>query len=131
MNRQTKTSLFLVGILLAAVGFGLFRLHAPGSTKGGVGLIGTDAGYVIVRGVRNGIHWQEGGVVHHWVGQPRTQPETVYFDRHQVHRASWAAVFSRTGFLIRFLPTRVDVIDLEHLKGEYYSPRADQSGGGS
>jgi hypothetical protein len=47
----------------------------------------------------------------------------VYFDRHEVHRASWAGVFSRKGFLIRFLPGRVDVIDLEDLRGEYYSPR--------
>ena len=131
MNRRAKTSIFLVCILLVAVGFGLFRLHQPGRTRDGVAAIGTDAGQVIVRGGRNEIHWQEGGVVHHWVGQSRTQPETVHFDRHQVHRASWAAVFSRTGFLIRFLPTRVDVIDLENLKGVYYSPRADQSGGGS
>ena len=125
MSRRTKISMFLIVTVLVAVGFGLFRLHAPGSTKGGVAIIGRDAGYVIVRGGRDEIHWQEGEVVHHWVGQPRTKPETVHFDGHQVHRASWAAVFSRTGFLIRFLPNRVDVIDLEHLKGEYYSPRTD------
>ena len=131
MNRRAKTSIFLVCVLLVAVGFGLFRLHQPGRTRDGVGVIDTDVGQVVVRGGRNEIHWQEGGVVHHWVGRPRTQPETVYFDSHQVHRASWAAVLSRTGFLIRFLPNRVDVIDLELLKGEYYSPRTDESGGGS
>jgi hypothetical protein len=123
MSRWTKLSVFLVVIVLVGVGVGLFRLHAPALTKGGVAMIGTDAGYVIVGSERNRIEWQEGEIVHHWVGTPRTQPETVYFDRHQVHRASWAAVFSRTGFLIRFLPTRVDVIDLENLKGVYYSPR--------
>jgi hypothetical protein len=120
-----------VCILLAAVGFGLLRLHAPGIAKGGVGLIGTSAGSVVVRADRNAVHWQEGEIVHHWVGRLRTQPETVYFDGYQVRRATWADVFSRKGFLIRFLPNRVDVIDLEALKGEYYSPRTDQSGGGA
>jgi hypothetical protein len=113
------------------VGFGLLRLHAPGIAKGGVGLIGTSAGSVVVRADRNAVHWQEGEIVHHWVGRLRTQPETVYFDGYQVRRATWADVFSRKGFLIRFLPNRVDVIDLEALKGEYYSPRTDQSGGGA
>ena len=131
MNRRAKTSIFLVCLLLVAVGFGLFRLHQPGRTRDGVGVIGTDAGQVVVRVARNEIHWQEGGVVHHWVGKSRTQPETVYFDRHQVHRVSWAAIFSRTGFLIRFLPNRVDVINLENLRGVYYSPRTGESGGGS
>jgi hypothetical protein len=88
-----------------------------------VGLIGQDAGHVVVGGERNQIQWREGEVVHHWVGKPRTQPETVYFDGHEVYPASWAEVLSRTGFLIRFLPNRVDVIDLENLLGEYYSPR--------
>jgi hypothetical protein len=122
MNRRTKTSILLVAAFLACVCLGLYRLHQPALLKGGVGLIGTDA-HVVVRGERNEIQWQEGEALHHWIGKPRTQPEMVYFDRHEVHRASWAGVFSRKGFLIRFLPGRVDVIDLEDLRGEYYSPR--------
>ncbi len=124
MNRRTKTSLFLVCLLLAGVGFGLYRFHQPGVTKGGVGPIGTDA-HVILRGERNQIQWQEGDIIHHWVGKPRAQPETVCFDGRQVRPASWEGVFSRRGFLIRFLPNRVDVIDLERLKGWYYSVRKD------
>jgi hypothetical protein len=122
VTRRTKTSILLVAAIAAGAGLGLYRLHQPGLAKGGVGLIGTDA-FVTVGGERNRIQWREGEIIHHWVGKPRAQPETVCFDGHQVHPASWAGVFSRRGFLIRFLPNRVDVIDLEKLKGEYYSPR--------
>ncbi len=122
MNRRTRTSILLVAALLGCVGLGLYRLHQPGLMKGGVAPLAKDA-HVMVRGERNEIQWQEGESVHHWIGKPRSQPETVCFDLHEVHRASWAGVFSRKGFLIRFLPGRVDVIDLENLKGWYYSPR--------
>lgn len=125
MSRRTKTSLLLVAVLAACAALGLSRLHQPARAKDGVGVIGPDAGQVIVRGVRNEIHWQEGGVVHHWVGKPRAQPETVCFDGRQVRPASWAGVLSRKGFLIRFLPNRVDVIDLENLKGWSYSGRSN------
>jgi hypothetical protein len=125
MTRRIRTSIVLVAVLATGVGLGLYRLHQPGLARDGVARIGEDAGQVILRGERNQIRWHEGEVVHHWVGQPRTQPETVYFDRHQVHRATWADVFSRQGFLIRFLPNRVDVIDLEKLTGKYYAPRTD------
>lgn len=125
MSRRSKTFILIVAALLVGVGYGLSRLHQPGSTKDGVGLIGNDAAHVIVRGERNQIQWRDGEVIHHWVGKLRAQPETVYFDRHEVRPATWANVFSRRGFLIRFLPNRVDVIDLENLKGEYYSPRTN------
>jgi hypothetical protein len=125
MTRQVRTSILLVAGLAAVVAFGVYRLHQPGLAKDEVATIGEDAGQVILRGDRNQIRWREGEVVHHWVGQPRTQSETVYFDGRDVHRATWAEVFSRQGFLIRFLPGRVDVIDLDNLRGEYYSPRTN------
>lgn len=123
MKRQTKTSILLVAALVAVAGLGLYRLHQPGVTRAGLGAIGNGAAHVLVRGDRNQIQWQGGEVIHHWVGRPRAQPETVYFDGHDVQPATWANVLSRRGFLIRFLPNRVDVIDLENLRGEYYSPR--------
>ena len=124
MNRRTRTSILLGCLLLVGVGFGLYRLHQPGLAKAGVGPVGAEA-YVLVRGERNQVQWHEGEIIHHWVGKPRAQPETVYFDGRQVHRASWAEVFSRQGFLIRFLPNRIDVVDLDTLRGEYFSPRTD------
>lgn len=124
MTRRTKISLLLVAALVAGVGLGWYRLHQPGVTKGGAGLIAPDAS-VMLGGERHRIQWQEGEIIHHWVGKPRAQPESVCFDGHQVQPASWAGVFSRRGFLIRFLPNRVDVIDLESLRGWYYSARSD------
>jgi hypothetical protein len=111
-----------MAVLLAGAGLGLYRLHEPGVMKGGIAPLAKDA-YVIVRGDRNEIRWQEGESVHHWIGKPRAQAETVCFDTEGVHRASWARVLAGKGFLVRFLPGRVDVIDLQKLTGWYYSPR--------
>jgi hypothetical protein len=78
---------------------------------------------VIVRDERNQIQWLEGGAVHRWTGKPRTESETVYFDGHKVHRFSWGKAVSGEGAVIRFLPHRIEVFNLERLDGEYYSPR--------
>jgi hypothetical protein len=122
MKLRTKLIILFVALTLV-LSCGVYRFNKPGLAKNGIGIIRNDAGYVFVRGERNQIQWQEDDVIHRWAGKPRTQSETIYFDRHQVHRFSWGNVVSGKGFVIRFMPNRIQVIDLENLEGESYSPR--------
>ena len=123
MNLRTKLTLAVVAFLAIGLGIVWFRFHQPGWVKGGLGFIGKNSGHVFVREERNKITWQEGDLVKNWTGRPRSEAETIYFDGHEVYPFSWSRAFSRKGFVIRFLPNRVEVFDLQHLDGDYYSPR--------
>ncbi len=124
MNLRTKRSLALLVLLVAlGLGYGWFRFHQPGLATDGLGLIGKHSGTVFLREERNKITWQEDEQVLGWTGRPRSEVETVYFDGRRVYPMSLGRVLTGKGFVIRFRPQRIEVFDLEHLSGEYYSPR--------
>jgi hypothetical protein len=123
MKLRFKLALALAAVLAFGLVLGWNRFHQPGWVRGGIGFIGNTSGHVIVRDERNQIQWLEGGIVRRWTGKQRTESETVYFDGHKVHHFSWGRAISRKGAVIRFLPHRIEVFDLEHLDGEYYAPR--------
>ncbi len=69
------------------------------------------------------VQWRSGAAVFHWVGQATEDPESVYFDGQRVYPFSWSRALSLKGFVIRFRPDKVEVIDLGHFAGAYYSHR--------
>jgi len=123
MTFRFKLALATALVLATGLVYGWNRFHQQGRVRGGVGFIGATSGHVFIRDERNQIQWQGGGAVHHWTGKSRIEPETVYFDGQKVYPFSWGRAVSRKGAVIRFLPHRIEVFDLEHLDGEYYSPR--------
>jgi hypothetical protein len=124
MNPRIKRSLALVALLMAlGMGYGWFRFHQPGLAKDGLGLLGKHSGGVCLGEERNKVTWQEDDQVLGWTGRPRSEAETVYFDGRRVYPMTLGRALARKGFVIRFSPQRIQVFDLEHLSGEYYSPR--------
>jgi hypothetical protein len=123
MKLQTKLSSALVVLLAIGLGYGWRRFHQPGRVKDGWAFIGKNSGCVFVSEERNKITWEEADQVLGWTGRLRSEAETVYFDGHRVYPFSWSRVFPPKGFIIRFLPQRIEVFDLGHLNGKGYSPR--------
>jgi hypothetical protein len=123
MTFRFKLALALALVLATGLVYGWNRFHQQGHARGGVGFIGNTSGQVFIRDERNRIQWQGSGAVHHWTGKPHTEPETVYFDGQKIYPFSWGRAVSRKGAVIRFLPHRIEVFDLEHLDGLCYSPR--------
>ena len=123
MKLRTKVASAMIVLLAVGLSVVWIRFHQPGWVKGGLGFIGKNSGHVFMREERNKITWREGDQVFNWTGSLRTQAETIYFDGHKVYPFSWNRVFYRKGSVIRFLPNRIEVFDLEHLNGVSYSPR--------
>lgn len=123
MKPPIKRSLVLVAVLALGFGYGWFRFHRPGRAKDGWIPIGKSSGLVFAGEERNKITWQEADQVLGWTGRPRGEAETICFDGHRVSPFSLGRVISQKGLIIRFQPHRIEVFDLEHLRGEVYAPR--------
>jgi hypothetical protein len=125
MKLRFKLALALAAVLALGLVLVWNRFHQQGWVRGGVGFIGDTSAHVLVMADRNQLQWLEDGRVQRWTGKPRTESESVCFDGHKVHRFSWGQAATRKGAVIRFLPQRIEVFDLEHLHGECFSPRSD------
>jgi hypothetical protein len=123
MKLRFRLALALAAVLILGLALVWNRFHQQGRVRDGVGFIGNTSAHVMVMDDRNQIQWLEDGRIQRWTGKPRSASETVWFDGHKVHRFSWGQAVSRKGAVIRFLPLRIDVLDLEHLEGKCYSPR--------